>query len=54
MLYIACLRLQASYYHELAVKWLEANKPEEAAECEDLSETCEQVAAELEDHELAG
>ena len=54
MLYIACLREQAAYYHELAIKWLQANKLEEATECEDLAETCEEVAAEIEDHETAG
>ena len=54
MQYIACLRQQAAYYHEIAARWLTANNPEEAEECEDLAETCEEVAAELEDHLTAG
>src|SRR5208337_4296042 len=49
MQYIACLREQAAYYHELAAVWLKANKFEEATEYEDLAETCEEVAAEIED-----
>jgi hypothetical protein len=50
MQYIASLRQQAAYYHELAAKWLEANKLEEAIEYEDLAETCEEVADEIEEH----
>jgi len=54
MQYIACLREQAAFYHELAAKWLKANKIEEATEYEDLAETCDEVADELEDHLPAG
>jgi predicted transposase YbfD/YdcC len=54
MQYIASLREQAAYYHEIAAKWRKGNKPEEAAEYEDLAETCEEVAAEIEDHVPAG
>ena len=54
MQYIASLREQAAFYHELAAKWLKVNKPEEATECEDLAETCEEVADEIEDHLPAG
>jgi hypothetical protein len=54
MQYIASLREQAAYYHEIAAKWRKVNKPEEAAEYEDLAETCEEVAAEIEDHVPAG
>ena len=50
MQYIASLRQQAAYYHELAAKWLEANKLEEAIEYQDLAETCEEVADEIEEH----
>ena len=54
MQYIASLREQAAFYHELAAKRLKAKKVEEAAECEDLAETCEEVADEIEDHLPAG
>ncbi len=54
MQYIISLRQQAAYYHELAAKWLKNNKVEEATECEDLAETCEEVADEIEDHLPAG
>ena len=48
------LREQAAYYHEIAAKWLQVDKPKEAAEYEDLAETCEEVADEIEDHVPAG
>ena len=54
MQYITSLRQQAAYYHELAAKWLKANKLEEASEAEDLAETCEEVAEEIEDHTPGG
>jgi hypothetical protein len=54
MQYIACLRQQAANYHEIAARWLKENHPEEAEEYEDLAETCEEVAAEIEDHLPAG
>jgi hypothetical protein len=54
MQYVICLRQQAAYYHQLAEKWLKDNKLQEATEYEDLAETCEEVAAELEDHLPAG
>lgn len=54
MQYIACLREQATYYRELAARWSKVNNPEEATEYEDLAETCEEVAAEIEDHLPAG
>jgi hypothetical protein len=54
MQYIACLRQQAAYYHEIAAMWLKDNKPEDAEEYEDLAEVCEEVAAEIEDHLTAG
>lgn len=50
MQYIASLRQQAAYYHQLAEQWLKANKVEEAAKYEDLAETCEEVADEIEEH----
>ena len=54
MQYIASLRQQAAFYHELAAKWLQANKVDEATECEDLAETCEEVADEIEEHVPGG
>jgi hypothetical protein len=54
MQYIAYLREQAAYYHELAANCAKVAKPEEATEYEDLAETCEEVAADIEDHLPAG
>ena len=54
MQYIESLREQAVYYHEIARRWLKLNKPDKATEYEDLADTCEEVAAEIEDHETAG
>ena len=54
MQYIAYLREQATTYHALALRWLKVNKPERAKECDDLAETCEQVAEDIEDHTPAG
>jgi hypothetical protein len=54
MQYIVCLRQQAALYHQLADKWLKDNKLEDATECEDLAETCDEVANELEDHLTGG
>jgi hypothetical protein len=54
MQYVAYLRQQAAAYHALAERWLKVHKPEEAEKYEDLAETCEEVAEEIEDHTPAG
>ena len=54
MQYITYLREQAAAYRALALRWLKVHKPERAQECEDLAETCEEVAKEMEDHTPAG
>ena len=54
MQYIAYLREQAASYRSLAARWMNVHKPEEAHEYEELAETCEEVAEEIEDHTPAG
>ena len=54
MQYVAYLREQAATYHALALRWLRVHRPEQAKECEDLGQTCEEVAEEIEDHTPAG
>ena len=51
---IAYLREMAAKYREVSARWAKVERPAQATEYEDLAETCEQVAAEIEDHETAG
>lgn len=47
-------RDQATAYREQAVKWRKDRKFDKAAECQELADTCEQVASEIEDRLPAG
>ena len=47
-------RDQATTYRVQAAKLRQDQKFDKAAECQDLAETCEQVAAEIEDRLPAG
>jgi hypothetical protein len=51
---IAYLRELAVKYREVSARWAKVEKPEQAAEYVELAETCEEVAAEIEDHIPAG
>jgi hypothetical protein len=51
---IAYLREMAVKYRDVSARWAKVDKPEQATEYEDLAETCEEVAAEIEDHLTAG
>lgn len=54
MEYVASLREQATHFRELAVKHAKVSKPDDAAEYHDLAQTCEEVAAEIEERMTAG
>jgi hypothetical protein len=47
-------RDQATTYRRRAARWRHHRRYDKAAECQDLAETCDEVATEIEDRLPAG